>query len=927
MGTPDRVFLGWTRPPLQAIASWVVGEIVRTGAARGGSLVVATPGSRAARELLEQIALAAAGVREFYPPRIVTIGRLRGMLVEGGTPAASELERTCAWAVAIADADERTRRAIFGDEPPRTAGQLLAAGRRLASLGSDVHGEGRTLASVAAAAIAMLDCPDAGAWEAIGGLESRYEEVLVARGRRDADLEACRGLRLGRSDARIILAGVSELRGLDREVLSRLPDGAVTSLVLAPESEAGAFGTFGESDASAWESRRSRIAPDEWTVLDSPADAARAIVASISALAPGTRADEVLIGSVDGDISEELIAVGLDAGVRFRRASGVPLARSGPCLALEAVRGLCDRGGFRDLAALVRHPDIERWLAERAGPGLDASALPVMLDEAHAASLPEGLPARDRAPGPVDPGTWVWLLDALRELTGELWTAQPDARPMSDWADAIASMLARLYAREGVSERAADACEVIGRAIGEIRAERAAFGAVGGVRAAEAITFVLSLLAMETTPEAFDASSVELCGWLEVAMHPAKHLFLAGLAEGRVPTPVRREALLTEPLRRAAGLPGEDRRAARDAYLLELACSHRAGLRLMLSRRDGAGAPLVPSRLLTRGSDERAIASVERWVRPREVKVWQRDRAVNASEFGKRPPVRIDGAARSIRVSWFREYIRSPYGLFLQRIERLAEVDDSAEELDASGFGSIVHSVLSDFANEGPHDTTDQDAIAGWLGARVWHLGHERFGPGMRPELWLQLKQAEGRLVAYAGVHAADVAQGWRIRHTEWEPTEVVHIGSSPRVAISGRIDRIDFNEQLQEWRVLDYKTSASGQSPDKTHRARTERFGGWIDLQLPLYRQLAASLTKGGKVHLGYVLLPASPREVAIRLATWDENLLKTADDAAAEIAKRILSGDFASPGEHPPESDILAAICNADASLEEESDGGDEP
>ena len=122
---------------------------------------------------------------------------------------------------------------------------------------------------------------------------------------------------------------------------------------------------------------------------------------------------------------------------------------------------------------------------------------------------------------------------------------------------------------------------------------------------------------------------------------------------------------------------------------------------------------------------------------------------------------------------------------------------------------------------------------------------------------------------------------------------------------------RSDRHTDRDEWALLDYKTGDSAREPEKAHRKQ----GEWIDLQLPLYRHLAAQLGVEGRVAMGYVVLPRDAGEVRALMTDWSEDDLSTADRTAREIAGKILDGCFWPPADPPPQyADEFAAICQDD-------------
>ena len=74
-------------------------------------------------------------------------------------------------------------------------------------------------------------------------------------------------------------------------------------------------------------------------------------------------------------------------------------------------------------------------------------------------------------------------------------------------------------------------------------------------------------------------------------------------------------------------------------------------------------------------------------------------------------------------------------------------------------------------------------------------------------------------------------------------------------LSVTGRIDRIDRHEDTGQWRVIDYKTSNAANPPEKVHRRGSKNDRHWVNLQLPLYRQLVReALDVDGDVQLGFL-------------------------------------------------------------------------
>jgi hypothetical protein len=121
-------------------------------------------------------------------------------------------------------------------------------------------------------------------------------------------------------------------------------------------------------------------------------------------------------------------------------------------------------------------------------------------------------------------------------------------------------------------------------------------------------------------------------------------------------------------------------------------------------------------------------------------------------------------------------------------------------------------------------------------------------------------------------------------------------------VQLRGRIDRIDQHES-GTYAILDYKSSEEGRTPREVHVRGAGRGPAgpehWQDLQLPLYRHLAAELGLTSPVKLGFVTLPRALDQGGFLLADWTVDELLAADEAARGVIRKIRGGEFWEPEE----------------------------
>jgi hypothetical protein len=234
--------------------------------------------------------------------------------------------------------------------------------------------------------------------------------------------------------------------------------------------------------------------------------------------------------------------------------------------------------------------------------------------------------------------------------------------------------------------------------------------------------------------------------------------------------------------------------------------------------------------------------------------------------------------------------------------------------MDATAFGSLGHDVLAWFGAGPLAHSEDAEAIGAALSQRLDAEASRQFGPQPPPAARLQIEQLRDRLRAFASWQADQTRQGWRIDRglTERRVEAVLNVDGEPFTLI-GRIDRVDRHPELGS-RLLDYKFGDSGDRPEKTHRRGPVNDKQWIDLQLPLYRHLAAAIgMDAGTIQLGYVVLPKKLTDVRAQMADWSDDDVAAADALAYEVIRAVRGGIFWPPGD-PLDSlhdDGLGGLC----------------
>ncbi len=880
-----------------------------------GRVICVTPGRRAGRMLLHGLA-EAAETRDvaLIPPATLTPGVLLERLVDPSRPLATEAEAFLAWRAALLDVARP-------DLDPALA-------RRLHEIDLELSAAMRTFADAADAATTLgAPAADVERWRALADIQRDQRRRLREHDRLHP-AEALADARHHRRGAwddvdAVIVIGAADLTTAQERLLDLLGD-RVTYIVHAPPEYAPHFDAAGRPLPSYWNDARLDLEPDTVHFVDRPADQAQRTLDCLATVAPHAAVHDVTIALADEALGPIVRRHAARARVDVHLAAGRDLAQTRPYRLLQTLVRWRTERRFRDLAALVRHPDVERRLARRADLRRD---WPAAMDRYFNAARP------DR----VAPDGWVGkdrLADPLRAVDAALDDmlgsfARGDGASLSTIAGASGAALASVYRGvRGLDPETAAACETLGRLLNAF-ADAAPIDTAATHPWTDGVELLLGFARGRGAAWGASDGAIDAVGWLELHLDPAPYAVLVGANEGRLPAAARTDGFLPESIRGRLGLADHARRLARDRYLLEATVRSRRRVDVIAGRESGLGDPLLPSRLLMWGEDGATCDRMKAFVDPPAAPLrrpWGAPAAPSAPGIpipslpDDLPPV------TSMRVTDFRAYLTCPYRYALSRLLSLEQIEPPDPELPPRVFGTLTHDILQAFGEtEAMRDETDAQRIEAFLFETLDTFAAERLGGQRSPLVHIQLARLQQRLVGFARQQADLRQAGWRIIEIEASLPEktTLDIGDQPDMPIRGKIDRIDQHEQLG-YRLIDYKTGETDTSPDKSHRER----GEWTDLQLPLYAHLArrAALVGDGPIDVGYFRLGRAIDQVRWTSAGWSQVEIDEGVERARAVVRAIRAGDFEMNGDYSSFFDEFARICQVNVRGGDDDEGGDE-
>jgi ATP-dependent helicase/nuclease subunit B len=931
------VFLGWDHPVLPTAAAHLIEHYIEGPVADLRPATIVLPGRRARRRVIELL-LDEAEVRgaTLIPPEATTVGGLPELLHTSPRPFADEATSRRAWSRALRDVDREAVERVFSRLPesdsPTEWDELAGL---LGELHETLAREGHPFGDVVKICRSGLLFDDGARWEGLARVQKRYLRLLDLSGL--ADRFETRRLALG-SDVPpfagdIWLVSIVELPAVTRRLVEA-SGATVRALIHSPAELTNGtnrtdattvFDAFGLPSADYWETATVPVADQILTVVEQPVDQAEAVMDDLASLGGVYSAEEIVLAVHRESEVVPYLEQRLEArDVSARYAAGTPLSRAGPVRLLQAVADYLNDSTFQALAALLRHLDAGPLTGSTAAVAAGLEAIEVA-DRYFTDHLP--FRVRGEIPrGHQRAALFPPVVGAI-EREGPL-RAFGGRKPLSEWMPVVMDVLLKAYG-ESELDRSRPSHRRQLDALGHIHAVAASLSALPQgldetCSGSEAIRMLLVELRDEALPPDPGRDAVELLDWLELPLDDAPIVILTGFNEGFLPESVSGHVFLPDALRTRLGLPDNRSRLARDAYRLTTVLNSKESVRVITGRRTCQGDPLRPSRLMFRIPEEQMPARVLRFLERdggggRRSSLTSLGLEPGAQSQFTVPPEKLielgeDEVPTGLAVTAFRGLLKDPYRFVLERVYGLRRLDDTARELDPLGFGNLAHEILHRFgllASDSPSrvDVSSKSEVAGALMDLLDDEFSTRFGEDAMPAVQLQAEQLKIRFRAFAEKQAQWAAQGWKIVAVECKGEGVPFDVDGIPFFLRGRIDRIDHNPSTDEWAVLDYKTGASVDPPEKAHRKSHGRDHQWIDLQLPLYRRLLSGIldrdgrrvididldsAEQSRIRFGFVSLPQNLLETEFMIAAWTVEDFASAEATAREAVRRLREARF---------------------------------
>lgn len=873
----SRKFLGWKTPFLKSTAKFLCDQAENENVIDLSSYTCVLQVSRAGRRLLELLVEEAEKRNKFLiPPEIINVGSLPERIITGSKPLVSDLKKRLFYLEALRSAKKETLSKIITTTPSKND---------LYAWLSYVDDFIRLENELAGSCLRFRDVKvDEERFLALDDLREGYLARLSESGLGDRNEERFAALELSTFSISkcLVLLSTTELNEISTSLLRKVSS-PVVSLVNAEEDYADHFDEFGRILKEKWLDEKLDILQEQISVVDSPEIASESIVDFFVQQNAKYELQELGIGSTTQEFIPYIKESLQNEGIVSQDPSSKSLANSDVVLLLTLLEKYLSSRSYFDFASLLRHVDLQVYLDEVC----NFKGSIQILDKYYNEHLPAKLEGEVFEADKISA-----KLNQLLKIVEPLFEGFKKSEvTFAEFSETLSKFLITVYRDE---ERSKVKDKELGDVFSKVASLLDDYSSFDfkKISPAQALKLFISATRSELLAAEYLEEALEILGWLELQLDDAKVLSICGLNEGYVPESINSDAFLPNSTRVHLGLMDNDRRYARDLFILRTLLESKDKLQLIACKRNSNADVLLPSRLLYACDNlpQRVLSFYEDSKTHRH----SHEPATKSFSLPVEPDV-TDFEVEQISVTSFRTYLSCPYRFYLDHILKLENVDDESKEMNALLFGNLAHDVLNAFAKSEFSNSTSASEIFLILEKSLNDLSFKRFARNALPSVYLQVEQLRERLRYFADWQAQHRSAGWEIVHSELKlPNGAIKLENGKSIEIIGRVDRVDQNKKTGEWAIFDYKTGDKSETPKQAH----QRQGEWKDLQLPIYSFV---LRRAGIVsetpRLGFIQIGSEPIKIGADLAKWTKEEIEEAEEVMIWVAEQVSEKVFWPP------------------------------
>lgn len=901
--SPKQKFFDWTRPFLSSVADNLIERFSDEKMLNLEEVIVILPGRRAMKRLQELLVLRCDELGYGYlPPRFASETNFSDLLLEYFPP--SRGERELAWISALRGAASSLLQAGFVLPDSESIGEWFRYAQKISSLHEELARGGLTFQD-ASEIISQQFASETNRWLALAAAEKFFVEYCHAHGLKSVSMLLSENSSLTLPNTKVIItAGLVDLSTQTQQVLSKLAHQYAweTWIFCSPEEQSG-FDIYGRLNKDYWLTKELSIPAEKCSFYPTTDEEASKTLQAIEPHFPDSHPSDIAIGILDRASIAPLERELNERNFSGFDGAGISLKRTSTYRLLKNLESYVRSESFSDFMKFLREPIVSLFVSKELKTSVDD--ILAKIDGLQSQTLLQYLPLDGRGL-PKSCHLFQEILETLginRGLKKKLL--------FREWMETVSNFLVRIFQDTSLNSENREeqlmllSSQTVADALLELY--HTSFESIGLVSFETVLSVLLGALENEPVYPDKEERSIDLLGWLELALDDSPILFVTQAVERVIPETVQSDPFLPNSARVLLGLPDNDRRFARDLYFVHSMLQSKETLCFSASRLSATGEEQLPSRLLLSGSTDEVIERLKSFLSDNDDSESMRllPRMVSPP-FLPVPPAKLEKPIETVSVTALGDYLRCPYRFYLRHVIKAQEKNGLENEMNAGLVGQVIHDVLFQFARSTVSTSKNGAEINDFLQISLTNLFDVSFGPHVRPIIPLQFEHIRERLEHFATWQSERSRNGWKIAQAEyplpersfWFPTE------SGGISVVGRIDRVDVHEGDNKVAILDYKTGDFAVTPEEAHREK----GVWMNLQLPAYYFALEKDWEGREIELGYIQLSAEGNNhCSLALAEWNEGEREEGRLEILRVLQEIASRNFWPPKEFPSTKDPL--------------------
>lgn len=912
-----RIFLGWHKPVSVLSAEKLLGYQNENSfsAIDLSRLLVVVP-TRQSGRLLENelLKIAESDNKALFPPLFKTPLNL----LELSENSADAINEQTAMMEAISSFDEL--QSLFPKGTPKKDAGRFEAAKTICSLRSTLAEQGLYIKDAAENSFIKENEPQR--WADLLKLETCYQNILKDRGlidRTEALISGAEESVISEFE-KVIVVSVPDPLPLTLKVLQKAKEIIPVEIwINAPLEKKDLFDSFGIPKEGAF-TVLPDIKDDNISIVRKPADASEKSI-QIFSEKEGLTVDNIALAL----FTDELFSPFKDSFEERGYSTYDPAGEScGEGVLYNLIKDFSQfliEKDYETFSSLLKNPHFTEYLFTN---GKDRNLFLMLLDKFHDEILPvDAIRIYNEILRITDDSQYAYLKDIVQIFPSsvKIILNEEDENPQ---IELLLSFLTEIYSKpkKFIDDKQKEIFSLKIKQISSLIYEFKSIVDSLKITDSEASRLLHSNIEKSSVYPSHSADSIPLQGWLEMNWSPAKHIVLAGFNEGFIPESITSDLMLPESARKALNLKNNAQRMTRDLFLMQtLIESRKDNLHIIVLKTNAQGDPLKPSRILFSCSKDKVIK--------RAIYLFGEDSPQSAkvkslSDRSEQPlliPQMIKKNPEKISVTAFKNYLECPFRYYLGRLLGMEHLFGEENQMSNLVFGTLCHWTLEQYGKDYTGELSNVEDTRAFLLDTLQQKTHEKYGFKQTLAIQLQIENAKRRLEKAAAIEVESRISGWEIVACEYKVESVIE-----DVLVSGKIDRIEYNSNLNKWRIIDFKTSATSEKPENTHLGKDAGFEDpemfsvkikegkpaklWKNLQLPLYIKLLENsndlvASNGTKFdaslmnfEVGYFNLPDAITETGLYFWKGYSNAFTDAAfECASEVIKRIKNKVFWPP------------------------------